>query len=364
MEYIAWFIFIFLGIRTFISLVNLLSKPWLKDEQPEKQPMISVLIPARNEERSIGRLLSDLSRQDYPDFDVLVYDDQSDDKTPDIVRQFSRDDERFRYIPGRSLPEGWNGKNHACYQLAREARGAYLLFLDADVRTGPTLLTKGVAYLQKKSLHLLSIFPKQEIRSFGERITVPVMNWILVSLLSLPLVRMLKFPSLAAANGQFMLFDAETYQQNQWHEKLKAVTVEDIEIARTMKEEGHRVQTLLGDDSIRCRMYESYGEAVEGFSRNVHAYFGNSHFVMGLFVVIVTLGFIPVWVSFGELGLLFYLGLAILNRVMVSAASDQKILTNVVLAPLQVGALWHISLKSLKNRFSGKTSWKGRTIKS
>ncbi|MCF8232742.1 MAG: glycosyltransferase [Bacteroidales bacterium] len=364
MEYIAWFIFIFLGVRTFISLVNLLSKPWLKDEQPEKQPMISVLIPARNEERSIGSLLSDLSRQDYPQFEVLVYDDQSDDKTPDIVKQYEHENKHFRYIAGETLPEGWNGKNHACYQLAREAGGDYLLFLDADVRAGEKLLSKSLSFLQKKKLNLLSIFPKQEIRSVGERLTVPIMNWILVSLLPLPLVRILKFPSLAAANGQFMLFDVETYQQNQWHEQLKSVAVEDIEIARTMKTRGYCILTLLGDDSIRCRMYETYGEAVKGFSRNVHAYFGNSHLVMGLFVVIVTLGFIPVWVSYGEIGLLIYLGLVILNRVVVSAASSQGVITNVILAPLQVVSLLHISLKSLKNRFSGKTSWKGRTIKS
>ncbi|MCF8308332.1 MAG: glycosyltransferase [Bacteroidales bacterium] len=363
MEYIAWFIFIFLGIRTFISLVNLLSKPWLKDEQPEKQPMISVLIPARNEERSIGRLLSDLSRQDYPDFEVLVYDDQSDDKTPDIARQFSRDDELFRYIPGRSLPEGWSGKNHACYQLAREARGDYLLFLDADVRAGAKLLSKSLSFLQKKNLHLLSIFPKQEIRSLGERITVPIMNWILVSLLPLPLVRKLNYPSLAAANGQFMLFDAETYQQNQWHEKLKAVTVEDIEIARTMKSQGYRIQTLLGDDSIRCRMYRGYKDATEGFSRNVHAYFGNSHLTLFLFVVITALGFIPVWLHFGLKGLLIYLALVIVNRAAVSLASGQGVL-NIFLTPVQIPAFIHISIKSLKNRFSGKTSWKGRIINS
>ena len=364
MEYIAWFILIILGGRTFVSLVNLFVRPWLKDAHPKKQPFISVLIPARNEERNIGTLLADLSRQDYPTFEVLVYEDQSEDNTANIVKQFVNDDSRFRDVAGQPLPEGWNGKNHACYRLAGEAKGDYFLFLDADVRTGPKLLSKSLADLKKKKLHLLSIFPKQVIRSFGERITVPVMNWILVSLLPLPLVRMLKFPSLAAANGQFMLFDAETYRQNKWHEQLKAVTVEDIEIARTMKGQGHRVQTLLGDDDIRCRMYDSYGEAVEGFSRNIHAYFGNSYLVMVLFVVIVTLGFFPVWASFGGTGLLVYLGLVIFNRMAVSFASGQGVLTNVILAPLQVGALWHMSLKSLKNRFAGKTSWKGRTIKS
>ena len=364
MEYIAWFILVLLGLRAFISLVNFFAKPWLKNAHPEKQPLISVLIPARNEERSIGTLLSDLSWQDYPRFEVLVYDDQSEDNTANIVKGFVNDDSRFRYISGQPLPEGWNGKNHACYQLAREVKGDYFLFLDADVRTGSNLLAKSVAFMQKKRLHLLSIFPKQEIRSFGERITVPNMNWILVSLLPLPLVRMLKFPSLAAANGQFMLFYAKPYRQNQWHEKLKSVTVEDIEIARTMKGQGHRVQTLLGDEAIRCRMYSSYGEAVEGFSRNIHAYFGNSHLVMVLFAVIVTLGFVPVWASFGGTGLLVYLGLVIFNRMAVSFASGQVVLTNVILAPLQVGALWHISLKSLKNCFAGKTSWKGRTIKS
>jgi len=364
MEYIAWFILLFLGARTFISLVNFLAKPWLKDAHPEKQPVISVLIPARNEERNIGNLMSDLSRQDYRRFEVLVYDDQSEDETASIVKQFADEDSRFRYIGGQPLPEGWNGKNHACYRLAREAKGDYLLFLDADVRTRPKLLSKSLAFLQKTNLHLLSIFPKQEIQSFGERITVPIMNWILVSLLPLSLVRLLKFPSLAAANGQFMLFDAYIYRQNQWHEQLKSVTVEDIEIARTMKSQGYRVQTLLGDDAIRCRMYESYNEAVGGFSRNVHAYFGNSHFILVLFVVIVTLGFIPVWISFGITGLLTYLGLVILNRVVVSLASGQKVAVNVILAPLQVVSFLHISLKSLKNHLSGNTSWKGRTIKS
>lgn len=363
MAYLAWFVLLLLGARTVVSSMNLISSPYLINQDPQGTPFISVLIPARNEEKSIGGVLKDLQGQSYSNFEVLVYDDQSNDQTPVIARRFEKQDDRFHLISGQSLPNHWKGKPYACSRLSREARGDYLIFLDADVQVGPQLLRKSAATVQYYDLHMLSIFPRQKMQSFGERITVPLMNWILLSLLPLPLISRTDFPSLSAANGQFMMFEGSSYREQQWHRKMKDVLVEDIAIARTMKRFGYRIQTLLGDRSIQCRMYDNYGEACRGFSRNVHAYFGNSHLMMFAFAIVSLLGFIPVWHYFGSEGLILYLGLEILNRVTVSVASRQSAPDNTLLAPVQLLAFIHIALKSLKVRYSGTTHWKGRNIK-
>src|SRR5690606_28081384 len=133
------------------------------------------------------------------------------------------------------LPKGWLGKNNACHNLAQHAKGKYLLFLDADVRVGDSIIKNTVSFTKKHKLGLLSIFPMQIMETLGEQSTVPNMNYILLSLLPLLLVRNTNFSSLAAANGQFMHFHAEIYPQTLPHQRMKNSKVEDIKIARFYK---------------------------------------------------------------------------------------------------------------------------------
>lgn len=363
MEILAFFILIFLALRTFISLVNLLSGLHLRKEKPVDFPKVSLLIPARNEEAVIGRLLNSLQQLDYPDFEVLVCNDHSSDNTEEILNWFAGDDERIHWFLGERLPENWKGKNFACHQLAQKASGKYLIFLDADVELSTNAITRAVAYFQRENLALLSVFPQQRMESAAERMTVPVMNWILQSLLPLILVRKTKLSSLSAANGQFMMFDAANYRSSQWHSKVRNQHVEDIRLARMMKAGGLRIAVLLGNDDIGCRMYSSLDEAVLGFSRNVHEYFGGSRAVLVGFWLTVCLGPAMVWFT---LGLEFFGLFAVLvlgNRLFVAWAGRQNIFWSVLLHPFQMLGFTAIVFSNLFGRMKKETTWKGRQIK-
>ena len=158
MEYLASFILFFLALRTLISLVNLMSRVHLPDEKPLTFPKVSLLVPVRNEEVVIGRLLSDIQALDYPNFEVIVCNDHSSDNTEEILNWVTGEDERIGWFLGEKLPDDWLGKNYACHQMAQKATGQYLIFLDADVELNMDAITKAVAFFQEKKLSLLSVF--------------------------------------------------------------------------------------------------------------------------------------------------------------------------------------------------------------
>jgi len=362
MNWLIGFILSFALIRMLVAFFNLISMNWLRGDQAKAEGMVSVLIPARNEQEKLPALLTSLSDQKYPNFEVIVYDDQSTDKTADIILKTTKKDKRFKYMKGEVLPDGWLGKNYACHKLAKAAQGDYLLFLDADVSTGPELITQTLSFLKRHKLSLLSIFPIQKMISFSERISVPVMNWILVSLLPMLLIRKSSWSSFSAANGQFMLFNAADYKSNWFHMALKNEKVEDIRIMQFMKSKRYRVHTLLGNKQISCRMYNTFKESVYGFSKNVVAYFGGSYFMTLGFMLITTFGWLP-FVLNGHIELLIvYLSILILTRIFVSAASKQNPLFNVLLMPLQQLSFILFVVQSIKNKLTGQYTWKNRPI--
>lgn len=363
MEITAVCIVAFLALRTFISLVNLLSRLYLPDQKPLGFPKISVLIPARNEESVIGCLLNSLKMQDYPNLEVIVCNDHSSDNTEEILNRFAGENKWAHGFLGEKLAPDWLGKNWACHQLAQKASGQYLIFMDADVVLHPNAISRAVAYFQRNKLVLLSVFPQQKMESLFERMTVPLMNWILQSLLPLILVRKARFASLSAANGQFMMFDAENYRQNQWHSKVRNQNVEDLRLARMIKSEGHKMAILLGNNDIFCRMYRQLDEALLGFSRNVHEYFGGSRIVMFSFWFIIGLG--PFIVIFSATpGLFGLFGLLVLaNRLFVSVSCKQNVLFSVLSHPLQMIGFTAIVFYNIFRKLKKETTWKERKIR-
>jgi len=363
MEFLAGFILAFLALRTFISLVNFFSGLHLPDEKPQDFPKVSILIPARNEETVIGSLLSSLQTQDYPDFEIIVCNDHSSDNTEEILNWFAGEDERIHWFLGEKLPADWMGKNFACHQLAQKASGKYLIFLDADVELSMDAITKAVAFFQKKQLSLLSVFPQQRMESLAEWSTVPLMNWILQSLLPMILVQKNRFSSLSAANGQFMMFEAENYRTNQWHSKVRNQNVEDIHLARTIKANGMKIAVLLGNNDVFCRMYRHLDEAVPGFSRNIHEYFGGSRVLMIGFWLLICTGPVIVWAVFGWAFLGLFLALVVVNRLLVAKASHQKIARSVLLHPLQMISFTVVVFYNIYRSIQKNTEWKGRRIR-
>jgi glycosyltransferase involved in cell wall biosynthesis len=362
MTTLAWFIFSFILLQFAVAIVNLIFSQSFPQSNSGFNNLVSVLIPARNEEKNIGHLLTDLISHDYKNIEILVFNDQSTDKTAEIITGFSQKDARVKLINSEVLPEGWLGKNHACHSLSKLANGRYLLFLDSDVRIGNGIIQQTCTFSDKHKLGLLSIFPRQIMVSTGEKAAVPLMYYILLTLLPLILVRKTGFSSLAAANGQFMLFNAEVYKNILPHEKMKSDKVEDIKIARYYKNEKIKIACITGKESVSCRMYSGFLEAVHGFSKNVTQFFGNSFSLAILFWLVTTFGFIIVFLTLSKTIFIFYLSIFIFTRITVSVAARQSVLMNLIFLIPQQLALGLFVLKALVNRYKKQYEWKGRNI--
>ncbi|WP_167611991.1 glycosyltransferase [Maribellus sediminis] len=362
MSIVAWFVFGFAVMQLLVALANLLFRQPLPQPDADFQPLVSILIPARNEEQNITRLLKDIQTQSYKNIEVLVYNDQSEDQTAAIVQKFVAEDKRIKLINAEGLPDGWLGKNHACHRLAEKAKGEYYLFLDADVRISGEIIHQTVSMVRKHRLGLLTIFPRQLMKTWGEWLVVPSMNFILLSLLPLILVRLSGFASLSAANGQFMLFDAQTYKQQQPHEKHRLIRVEDISIARSFKKADIRIACLTGTNEIRCRMYSGFDNAVQGLSRSVIMFFGNSTIITLLFWAVSTLGFLFVWFLLPLDIFVIYVLILLFTRVFISVASRQNIFKNLVLGFFQQWVLGYVIFIAIRSQMQSKFEWKGRQV--
>lgn len=360
--YLAYFLFGFLILQFSVAIINLLFSQNFNRFLESQDDLVSILIPARNEEKNIANILNDLLQQNYQNIEIIVFNDQSTDKTEAIVSEFVNNNNKIKYHNSSGLPENWLGKNYACHSLSEVAKGKYFLFLDADVRIYNNLITKTISYSKKYELALLSIFPKQIMQSFGEKITVPIMNFILLTLLPLILVQKSGFSSLSAANGQFMLFEAKNYKKLLPHQKMKKQRVEDIEIARFYKNQKLKIACISGKNEITCRMYQTYKEAINGFSKNVTSFFGNSFVIALIFWLITTFGFIFVLFSLPIEFFIAYFVIFIFIRIFVSIASCQNIFENILLSFIHQFVLGHIIFQSLINKKTNNLIWKERNI--
>ena len=362
MIYLAYFIVGFSVIQLLVAFANLIFNQPFSKSKNNFSGLVSVLIPSRNEDKNIAGILSDLQKQDYQNIEIIVYNDQSTDNTEEIVTKFSGIDRRIKLINSNGLPLGWLGKNYACYNLSKQAKGSFLLFLDADVRISKDIIINTIGHSIKYNIGLLSIFPKQIMKTLGERITIPNMNFILLSLLPLILVRKSKYQSLSAANGQYMLFSSKNYFALNPHEVMKANKVEDIEIARYFKKNNIPIACLTGDDTITCRMYQGFNEAINGFSKNVITFFGNSFVVAFLFWLITTFGFLLVFFSLGLPAVILYLFTILLARIFISIVSKQNLLMNLLLLIPQQFTLGFFIYKAFMYKSKNQYLWKGRNI--
>jgi glycosyltransferase involved in cell wall biosynthesis len=352
----------FIILRFTVTLFNFISDPKLRRVGKHYTDKVSILIPARNEADNIIALLQSIQQQDYQNYEVIVLDDCSTDDTYGICSTFAQLYPQFKVIKGNALPDGWIGKNYACHQLSKQANGQYLLFLDADEQVKPGLINSAIHRMHINKLGLLSLFTNQEMQTLGEKLVVPLMHFILLNLLPVRLISLVKNPSVAAASGQFMLFDASIYHQQQWHKAVKDKVVEDVEIMRLLKTRAYNGEALLANGMISCRMYKSYDEAIAGFSKNFLAAFNYSiiGFLMYLLLVII---FPLMLLMTLNLPLIFFMtGLIILTRIMISLACGQNAFYNVLLHPLQMANMTLIAFISIQKYLTKTTVWKGRRI--
>ncbi|MGC9150847.1 MAG: glycosyltransferase [Microbacter sp.] len=351
----------FVVLQLLNALLNVVFRQNIGKSASLHGELISILIPARNEEANIGKLLESLHAIKNDRIEVLVYDDHSTDRTASIVQSMSAKDDRIRLVQPVALPQGWLGKNHACFMLAQHAKGSFLLFVDADVQLFGTIVEDSVEYMKKKKLGLMSVFPKQIQLTLGEKLTVPLMNYILLTLLPLIFVRISPFKSHAAANGQFMLFEAGWYKKIQPHSQVKSSAVEDILIARLYKQHHIPVACITGEKSIQCRMYASYRDAFNGFSKNILMFFGNMPIVAFLFGFLAAFGFVPLLLMHSAL-LWWYLIVVLCVQILYSWACRQPVSTALFYFPVHLFFLFQVLINALRMKRKKNYTWKGRQI--
>ncbi len=235
----------------------------------DKWPLVSVIVPARNEERNLPRLLPTLLRQHYPDYEVLVVDDQSTDATPSILASWAEKDGRLKVVEGRELPQdrGWRGKPYAMQQGVEQAHGEWLLFTDADTTHAPLSISSSMSYALANDVDLLTIFPHSELGTAAERIIMPVAFMGITTLY--PPTRVNDPNSkVAIANGQYLLIRRRVYNAVGGIESVKDKIAEDLEFARVVKGAGYRLLIAEGTHLMSVRMYTSFDEIWEGWSKN------------------------------------------------------------------------------------------------
>jgi len=362
MIYLFYILFSFLILRFSVTLFNFISNPKLTASVKKYNDLVSVLIPARNEEQDILNLLKSLQNQNYQPIEVIIYDDGSKDKTLSICQSFCETDARFTVIGGSRLPKGWIGKNHACHLMAQKAKGKYFLFLDADEIVNDGLINNAINRMAIGKLALLSLFANQKMITLGEKLVVPLMHFLLLNLLPLRLVKLSKNPAFAAASGQFMLFNAAIYKAQWWHLQVKNRVVEDIEIMKKVKQLAYTGETLLANNYLYCRMYKSYGQAINGFSKNILAGFGGSYVGLIVYTFLMLFGF-PFMVYFTNFQLVsLAFTLIILTRLMISLMAGENIFYNIILHFAQFFSLLLLTIVSIFKSITKTQAWKGRSI--
>lgn len=349
-------------ISTIIVVYNFFTAPQLKNKLQDLDyaPFVSILIPARDEEKNIGGCLDSLLNQHYNNCEIIVYDDQSKDSTAEIVNQYKKKHSRILLISGTSLPGDWLGKNWACHQLSLKAGGDLLLFIDADILLDEHAINSAIHLYQQKQVSMLSVFPTQIVKSFGESLTVPLMKWLLLTFL--PLLKVYASPqnSFVAANGQFIMFDRSVYFDIGGHEKVKSEAVEDMEFARILKRRGKKIIAAIGGGVVFCRMYRNFEEAFNGFTKNFYPGFKTSAAFFSLFLIVILIGFlVPIIMSFFYFEFIWLVFLILVQRVIIGMLTRQNYFW-LLLHPFQMIVLLLIGINSIyQNKFGG-IEWKGR----
>lgn len=350
------------------SIINSFTGPYISNDYGDSElDLVSMLVPARNEEKNIKKVIESLQNQKYPNFEIIILDDNSSDKTYEIAKSYANNDDRIKVIKGTELPNNWLGKNWACKQLADVSKGKFLIFTDADNFHNENAIINTVAKMKKYNLNLLSAFPEQKTITFPEKLIIPVIDLIIYSGLILWTTYFVKLPAFAAANGQWIAFDRNSYFELNGHEAVKTEIVEDVALSRHFKKNGKRILTCSGKNMIFGRMYSSFSEIWNGLSKNV---FGLTDFKSIPFFILLIVLFVSTVLPylllasgyFIELSLIV-IALNMLWRLILAINYKHNILISLILHPISMLVFILIGINSFTKSKYGSVKWKDRVIK-
>ncbi|WP_308914763.1 glycosyltransferase family 2 protein [Jannaschia sp. LMIT008] len=368
---LAWIGFALAALYAGLTLVNLaIFRAPGPAGSGRPTPRVSILIPARDEADNIVAALDAALAQESAEVEVVVLDDGSTDDTVDRVRAVMRRDDRVRLEQGRPLPPGWNGKQHACHQLAEHARYPVLLFVDADVRLQPEAVARMDAYRQDRALDLVSGFPRQVTRTLAEIVAIPQILVVLLGYLPFPFARMTNVAGLAAGCGQLMLVTADAYAAAGGHAAFRDRMHDGLNLPRNVRLSGGRTDILDATPVASCRMYDNWDDIWSGFSKNATEGMAKP-VALPVWTVLLGGGHILPWFlailswAFGAATAwtlsLWAIGMVLFARTVLAIKVRQHPLS-VLLHPVGVWITLAIQYGALAAaRKGGRATWRGRT---
>jgi glycosyltransferase involved in cell wall biosynthesis len=334
-------------------------------------PMVSVCIPARNEEANIEACVRSVLANVDVAVEVLVYDDQSTDATPAILARLVAEDARVRVVPTQPLPQGWNGKQWGCERMGQAAHGQWVLFTDADVRFERDCVARTLARAESLGADLLSTVPRQVTGSWVEHAVIPLISFVLLSYLPMARMRATTSPAASGACGQFILARRDAWLASGGHAAFRASMHDGIKMPRAFRRAGFRTDLFDGTDLVQCRMYRGLGQVWRGFAKN--AYEGLGSPVLLLFVTLLHgCAVLLPWLTLalGLAGVAMATWVPWVAALTIVAGFAQRIVlarrfahawASVALHPVGILMLTVIQWHSLWLHLTGRRAWKGRT---
>lgn len=345
------------------TVLNLLLVPRLRPRSmPAATPRVSVIVPARDEERSIERTVRALLAQTWPALEVIVVNDRSTDATGAILSSIR--DPRLVVVNGVEPPPGWLGKPHALHLGAQRATGELLLFMDADIIYAPDAVAAAVTRLEESGASMLSLLPHFELHGFWEHVAIPNLAVVAFTMLPLWLANKTRIPLFGAGGGPGNLIRRQDYDAIGGHETLKDAVVDDVALARLVRRSGRRSEVALANDLISLRMYHGLREIVDGFTKNAFAVFNRSYVAAAVVLLLALVCHaLPYALAItGDLIGLATVALILLSRVILYTAFRYR-LDNALFGHIPMMLIWcWILLRSIwVTGVKRQLTWRGRT---
>ncbi len=354
-----------LWIGTFANTVlNLLLVPRLRTGAKRSGPLVSVVIPARNEERAIEQGVRSFLAQAYDSIEVVVVNDRSTDATGAILDRIAAEDSRLRVIHGEPPPAGWLGKPWALHEGSRHARGQLLLFVDADLRYHPETVAAAVRTLARNDVAMVTLLPDMELEGFWEHVALPMLAFAFFVMLPSWLANRTRAPRLALGGGTGMLMRRDVYDSFHGHEALKDAVVDDIGLARVTREHGGRTIALRADHLVAIRMYHGGREIVAGFTKNVFTAMARSYAIVVFWLAIgLVCNMLPFALAFtGDRAAIATVLLITASRVLVFVPLGYGFLNAVLGHPLMMSFwAWVMIRSAWVTGVRGQVHWRGRS---
>src|SRR5450830_1538805 len=344
----------------------------LTNQVLKNPPLISILIPARNEAENISRCLKSLLKQDYTNLEIIVLNDNSTDGTSKVVKGIAKKDNRVRLVEGAPLEEGWTGKNFSAHQLAKYAKGEYFIFTDADTLHFPKTVSSAFGALITTKVDALSIYPRQIMVTFAERMAVPIINIALQCFIPFILIKKSKSPLFSTAIGQFMMFKREVYEKIGGYESIKGHMVDDIQISKRVKKSGYKFMVFDGRNTIYCRMYKNLKGVIIGLTKSIYPAFNGNILALFSFTGLLTATFIVPFTLLPLGAFLFDWPVAIIRLLIIQiiiilaiktifAIRYKQRMLDILLAPVSMAVIDALIFVSFfQAKYGEGLSWKGR----